>query len=180
MLNLIAGLDVPDSGRIDVAGIDVGALDEGARARLRLETVGVIFQEHQLIDEFTAWENVALPLEVRGAAPGPAKTAALAELERVGLGGLADRLPSQLSSGQRQRVGIARALVGQRRVLLADEPTGALDSTNARALFGLIRTLCDQGTLAVTATHDSLGQEFADAVYQLVDGRLTMRETARR
>lgn len=179
LLNLIAGLDVADSGRIDVVGIDVGALDEGGRARLRLETIGVVFQEHQLIDEFTACENVALPLEVRGIPPGSARAAALAELERVGLGGLGDRPPSRLSSGQRQRVGIARALVGQRRVLLADEPTGALDSANARALFGLIRTLCDQGTLAVVCTHDLLGQGFADAVYDLVDGRLTPRETAK-
>ena len=178
LLNLIAGLDVADSGNIHVAGIDVGALDEGGRARLRLETIGVIFQDHQLIDEFTAWENVALPLEVRGIPGKQARAAALAELERVGLGGLGDRLPSQLSSGQRQRVGIARALVGQRRVLLADEPTGALDSTNARALFALIRALCDQGTLAVVCTHDPLGRGFADTVYEVVDGRLTRRETA--
>ncbi len=176
LLNLIAGLDIPDSGSIHVDGIDVGALDEGGRARLRLETIGVVFQDHQLIDEFTAWENVALPLEVRGLPGKQARAAAVAELERVGLGGLGDRLPSQLSSGQRQRVGIARALVGQRRVLLADEPTGSLDSTNGRALFALIRALCDQGTLAVVCTHDPLAHEYADAVYELVDGRLTTHE----
>ncbi len=179
LLNLIAGLDVPDSGTIHVAGIDVGALDEAGRARLRLETVGVVFQDHQLIEEFTAWENVALPLEVRGVPLEQARAAALAELERVGLGGLADRLPSQLSGGQRQRVGIARALAGQRRVLLADEPTGSLDSANSRALFALIRALCDQGTLAVVCSHDPLCQEYADTVYEMVDGRLSRREVAR-
>lgn len=179
LLNLIAGLDVPDSGTIHVAGVDVGALDEAGRARLRLETVGVVFQDHQLIEEFTAWENVALPLEVRGVPLEQARAAALAELERVGLGGLADRLPSQLSGGQRQRVGIARALAGQRRVLLADEPTGSLDSANSRALFALIRALCDQGTLAVVCSHDPLCQEYADTVYEMVDGRLSRREVAR-
>uniref|UniRef100_A0A7C2WI13 ABC transporter ATP-binding protein n=1 Tax=Thermorudis sp. TaxID=1969470 RepID=A0A7C2WI13_9BACT len=179
LLNLIAGLDVPDSGTIHVAGVDVGALDEAGRARLRLETVGVVFQDHQLIEEFTAWENVALPLEVRGVPLEQARAAALAELERVGLGGLTDRLPSQLSGGQRQRVGIARALAGQRRVLLADEPTGSLDSANSRALFALIRALCEQGTLAVVCSHDPLCQEYADTVYEMVDGHLSRREVAR-
>lgn len=173
LLNLLAGLDVADGGTIQVAGTDVGTLDEGGRARLRLETIGVVFQDHQLIDEFTAWENVALPLEVRGVSGTKAKAEALAELERVGLAGLEDRLPSQLSGGQRQRVGIARALIGQRRVLLADEPTGALDSTNSRALFALIRTLCDQGTLAVVCSHDVMCQEFADSVYEMTDGHLS-------
>ncbi|ACZ39887.1 MULTISPECIES: ABC transporter ATP-binding protein [Sphaerobacter] len=179
LLNLIAGLDVADSGTIHVNGVDVGALDEGGRARLRLETIGVVFQDHLLIDEFTAWENVALPLEVRGFTGAEARASALAELERVGLAGLEDRLPSQLSGGQRQRVGIARALVGQRRVLLADEPTGSLDSANSRALFALIRKLCDQGTLAVVCSHDPMCQEFADTVYEMVDGRLRQREVAR-
>lgn len=178
LLNLLAGLDVADGGTIHVAGTDVGALDEGGRARLRLETIGVVFQDHQLIDEFTAWENVALPLEVRGGSGKEAKAEALAELERVGLGGLEDRLPSQLSGGQRQRVGIARALIGQRRVLLADEPTGALDSTNSRALFALIRELCDQGTLAVVCSHDVMCQEFADSVYEMTDGHLSRQGVA--
>jgi putative ABC transport system ATP-binding protein len=175
LLNLLAGLDSPDMGRLEVGGHDLGALDETGRARLRLETVGVIFQDHNLVDEFTARENAALPLEIRGVRRAEAFEAADAELRRVGLEGLEDRRPRQMSGGQQQRVGIARALVGDRRVLLADEPTGALDSGNSRALFELIRHLCDQGTLAVVCSHDALCQEFADTVYEMVDGQMHPR-----
>ncbi|MBA3310898.1 MAG: ABC transporter ATP-binding protein [Nocardioidaceae bacterium] len=176
LLNLIAGLDTADSGTVHIADVEVGSLTESERARHRLETVGVVFQEHQLIDEFTARENVALPLEVRGLPVGKAARQADIELERVGIRHLADRMPSQMSGGQRQRVGIARALAGQRRVLLADEPTGALDSTNSRALFALIRDLCRQGTLAVVCSHDAMCREFADTVYEMIDGQLLRRE----
>ncbi|WP_410538081.1 ABC transporter ATP-binding protein [Streptomyces sp. KL2] len=175
LLNLLAGLDLADSGEIRVDGVDVSAADEAQRAELRLGTVGVVFQEHNLIEEFTAAENVALPLEARGVPVGEAREEALAQLARVGLAGLEDRMPWQLSGGQRQRVGVARALTGQRAVLLADEPTGALDSTATRELFELIRKLCDDGVLAVVCSHDPHCREFADTVYEVVDGRLESR-----
>lgn len=176
LVNLIAGLDTADAGRILVGQADLGLLGESGRARLRLDTVGVVFQDHNLIDEFTALENIALPLEALGVGRGSALRQASEQLERVGLGGLGDRLPSRMSGGQRQRVGIARALVGERRVLLADEPTGALDSRNSRELFELVRELCDQGTLAVVCTHDQGCQDLADTVYEMADGRLSNRE----
>jgi ABC-type lipoprotein export system ATPase subunit len=178
LVNLLAGLDVPDEGTIWIGPVDVGALDEDARARLRLQTVGVVFQDHNLVEEFTAAENVALPLEVRGWTYRDALREAVVQLGRAGLEGLDARLPGQLSGGQRQRVGIARALAGDRRVLLADEPTGALDSANSRALFQLIRALCDDGTLAIVCSHDPVVREYADTAYEMVDGRVLRRETA--
>lgn len=176
LLNLLAGLDLPDSGEIQVGGYDVGRLDESGRARLRLRTVGVVFQDHNLLEEFTAVENVALPLEAAGMSPAAAETAARQQLARVGLDGLESRFPHQLSGGQRQRVGIARALTGDRAVLLADEPTGALDSGASTDLFALIRKLCDDGLLAVVCSHDPLCRSFADTVYEMRDGRLAAAE----
>jgi ABC-type lipoprotein export system ATPase subunit len=178
LINLIAGLDTPDSGTILVESVDVGRLNESQRARLRLEKVGVVFQDHNLVEEFTAVDNVALPLEVLGVKTDEARSQAVVQLERVGLAGLGPRLPNQLSGGQRQRVGIARALVGSRQILLADEPTGALDSKNSRALFELLRELCDQGALVVVCTHDLMIKEFADTIYEMVDGRLMVSEVA--
>ena len=171
LLNLIAGLDSATSGTILVEDTDVGLLSEEQRARLRLERVGVVFQDHNLIEEFTANENVMLPLEALGAPAQKARAHAEAELERVGLHGLGQRFPAQLSGGQRQRVGIARALVGGRRLLVADEPTGALDSANSRALFQLLRGLCDQGTTVLLGTHELMSQDFADTIYEMRDGR---------
>lgn len=176
LVNLLAGLDLPDSGEIQVGGYDVGRLDESGRARLRLRTVGVVFQDHNLLEEFTAVENVALPLEAAGTSPAAAETAARQQLARVGLDGLESRFPHQLSGGQRQRVGIARALTGDRAVLLADEPTGALDSGASTDLFALIRKLCDDGLLAVVCSHDPLCRSFADTVYEMRDGRLAPAE----
>ncbi|MDQ3678928.1 MAG: ABC transporter ATP-binding protein [Actinomycetota bacterium] len=173
LLNLIAGLDAATSGTIVVDGSDVGAMDEDQRARMRLQRVGVVFQDHNLIEEFSAVENVMLPLEAVGMSPARARETARAELERVGLAGLEERFPAELSGGQCQRVGIARALMGGRRILLADEPTGALDSVNSRALFELLRGICDEGTTVVLATHELMSREFADVVYELHDGTPT-------
>lgn len=180
LLNLLAGLDLADRGEIQVGGVDVEQADERERAQLRLRTVGVVFQDHNLIEEFTAAENVALPLEARGVPLAQARDDALAQLARVGLAGLEDRLPRQMSGGQRQRVGVARALTGQRAVLLADEPTGALDSEATRELFSLIRGLCDEGVLAVICSHDPRCRPFADSLYEIIDGRLETRPSARR
>ncbi|MGK5697488.1 ABC transporter ATP-binding protein [Streptomyces sp. URMC 128] len=175
LLNLLAGLDLADSGEIRVGGVDVGTADEAQRASLRLRTVGVVFQEHNLIEEFTAAENVALPLEAAGLSVAEARGQARDQLARVGLAGLEDRFPWQMSGGQRQRVGVARALTGQRSVLLADEPTGALDSAATKELFELFRKLCDDGVLAVICSHDPRCRDFADTVYEVVDGRLESR-----
>lgn len=172
LLNLIAGLDRPDDGTICVAGTDLTQLREKELTAFRLARMGVVFQDHNLIEEFTAVENVMLPLEVAGQSARRARAAAESQLAVVGLEKLSDRLPRQLSGGQKQRVGIARALVGDRRVLLADEPTGALDSANSLALFETLRSLCVDGTCVVLATHDPLAQEFASAVYTMTDGRL--------
>lgn len=173
LLNLLAGLDLPDSGEIQVGERDVGRLDESGRAELRLTSIGVVFQDHNLIEEFTAVENVALPLEANGVDFDEAHDEAVRQLARVGLEGLGSRFPHELSGGQRQRVGVARALVGDRAILLADEPTGSLDSAATTALFALIRTLCDEGLLAVVCSHDPECRRFADAVYEMTDGRLS-------
>lgn len=177
LINLLAGLDGAEAGDVRVGGVEVGALSEDGRAWLRLHTVGVVFQDPNLIDEFTAAENVALPLEARGMNEREAHSQALDQLRRVGLAGLENRLPAQMSGGQRQRVGIARTLVGERRILLADEPTGALDSKNSVAIFGLVRQLCDEGVLAVVCSHDERCREYADTVYEMVDGRLVARSS---
>lgn len=178
LLNLIAGLDSATRGSVVVLGTAMDALNEDGRARLRLEHVGVVFQDDNLIEEFTAGENVALPLEVLGARQAEAASVARAQLARVGLDGLGRRLPAQLSGGQRQRVGIARALVGRRSLLLADEPTGALDSANSRALFALLRSLADEGTTVILATHEPLARAYADRIFEMVDGRPVALTTA--
>lgn len=177
LLNLVAGLDTPDSGSILVESSQVDQLDEDQRAKLRLTTIGVVFQDHNLIEEFTAKENVALPLEVLGLTSTEAGNQAERQLDRVGLDELGNRLAGNFSGGQRQRIGIARALAGDRRVLLADEPTGALDSKNSRALFELLRQLADEGTSVVVCSHDLMAHEFADTVYEMVDGELFRRES---
>jgi len=176
LLNLIAGLDVPDAGDIQVEGVDLVRCSERERAALRLSRVGVVFQSHNLIEEFTALENVALPLEAAGVSWEASAAEAAGQLARVGLAGLEGRLPSQLSGGQRQRVGIARALVGDKTLLLADEPTGALDSAATSGVFTLVRELCDAGILAVVCSHDLRCRSYADTVYEMVDGRLSRQE----
>ncbi|WP_375407045.1 ABC transporter ATP-binding protein [uncultured Amnibacterium sp.] len=172
LLNVISGLSVPDSGDVIVNDREISRLDESARAHVRLTEVGLVFQDHNLIPEFSAMENVMLPLRGRGIADREASTEAEAMLAAVGLGGLGRRMPTQLSGGQKQRVGIARALVGGRGTLLADEPTGALDSENSRTVFSLLRSLASQGVTVVVATHDPLAREIADRVVLMRDGRV--------
>lgn len=173
MLNVLAGIEVPDTGTVSVAGQDLTGASEAARARVRLEHIGVVFQSNNLIAELSAQQNVALPLMVRGHTRAQASEVASAALAQVGLEGLDARLPAAMSGGQRQRVGIARALAGGQEVIVADEPTGALDSANSTRLFALLRDLCDGGTAVVLATHDPLAREVADAVHHIVDGRLS-------
>lgn len=173
LLNQVAGLDVPDEGTVMVEGTELGGLPEGRRAAKRLDAIGVVFQENNLVGEFTAGENVFIPLLARGMSYRDATGSAKRWLERVGVTELFDRYPREMSGGQRQRVGIARALAGERRVLVADEPTGSLDSANSRMLFDLIGSLChEEGIAALVATHDPLGRDAADEVWTMVDGRI--------
>lgn len=171
LLNVLAGLDTADAGRVEVAGVDVVRASEAERTALRLRSVGMVFQDSNLVAQFTAAENVELILRCQGAtAP---RRQAVALLDALGVGELADRRPSDMSGGQRQRVGIARALAGDRQVILCDEPTGALDRANSRALFGLLRDLAQGKQIGVLiATHDREAETFADRVLTLVDGRV--------
>lgn len=145
LINVMAGLDVPTSGSVVVDEQPLDGIGERARARGRLETIGVVFQDENLIPELTAGENIMLPLLARGTDRGQALEQARESLTRVGLPELLDRRPAEMSGGQRQRVGIARAIAGGRTILLADEPSGAVDTATAEGLFTLMRQLADEG-----------------------------------
>jgi putative ABC transport system ATP-binding protein len=170
LLSLIGGLDVPTSGTITVLGRDVGALRPVEQAMLRRRVVGYVFQDLNLLPGLTAVENVALPLELDGASWRNAAKAARAALAGVGLGGRAARFPARLSGGEQQRVAVARALVGGRRVILADEPTGSLDSVTGAMVVDLLRGFCDAGGSCVMVTHNPAHAEVADLVIRLRDG----------
>jgi putative ABC transport system ATP-binding protein len=172
LLSLIGGLDRPNDGRVLVAGQDVGSLKPKDLAILRRRTVGYVFQDLNLLAGLTARENVAIPLELDGRPIGEARAAADAALESVGLAALADRFPDDLSGGEQQRVAIARALVGGRQILLADEPTGALDSITGESVMRLLRAHCDGGGTAILVTHDAAHAAWADRVVFLRDGRM--------
>ena len=142
------------------------------RARLRRRSVGYVFQDFNLLAGLTAAENVALPLELDGTKARAARKVAMGALDELGLGDRAGRYPDQLSGGERQRVAIARAVVGDRRLLLADEPTGALDSVNGEGVMRLVRTACRRGVAGVVVTHDAQLASWADRVVFLRDGRM--------
>jgi len=172
LLSLVGGLDKPSEGRVVVAGQEVGSLKSKDLAILRRRTVGYVFQDLNLLLGLTARENVAIPLELDGRPIGQARAAADAALESVGLASLADRFPDDLSGGEQQRVAIARALVGGRRIVLADEPTGALDSMTGESVMRLLRAHCDGGGTAILVTHDAAHAAWADRVVFLRDGRM--------
>lgn len=171
LLGLIAGLDAPTSGQVSIDGVDITRLGEDALARLRGEKIGFVFQFFHLIPSLTAYENVAVPMEIAGA-PDP-RTRAERLLEEVGLTGRAHHYPSQLSGGEQQRVAIARALANDPPIVLADEPTGNLDSTNGRHIMELLRDIHDKRrTTVVLVTHDADLASLADARLVLRDGRV--------
>ena len=172
LLSLVGGLDRPSEGRVLVAGQDVGSLKPKELAILRRRTVGYVFQDLNLLAGLTARENVAISLELDGRPVAEARAAADEALRSVGLESLADRFPDDLSGGEQQRVAIARALVGGRRILLADEPTGALDSITGESVLRLLRAHCDGGGTAILVTHDAAHAAWADRVVFLRDGRL--------
>jgi putative ABC transport system ATP-binding protein len=172
LLSLVGGLDKPSEGKVIVDGEDVGAMKSRDLAILRRRTVGYVFQDLNLLAGLTAAENVAIPLELDGRSVGAARTAALDALASVGLGELANRFPDDLSGGEQQRVAIARALVGGRPILLADEPTGALDSITGESVMRLLRRHCDEGGTAILVTHDAAHAAWAHRVVFLRDGRI--------
>jgi putative ABC transport system ATP-binding protein len=172
LLSLVGGLDRPSQGRVVVDGDDVGSMGSRELAILRRRIVGYVFQDLNLLPSLTARENVSLPMELDGAGVAAARTAADDALSSVGLAQLADRFPDDLSGGEQQRVAIARAFVGGRRILLADEPTGALDSMTGESVMRLLRTHCDGGGTAILVTHDAAHAAWADRVVFLRDGRL--------
>ncbi|MBV9794611.1 MAG: ABC transporter ATP-binding protein [Actinobacteria bacterium] len=172
LLTIAGSLEEPDRGEVLVAGMALRELSRNARARLRRRTVGYVFQDFNLLPGLTAAENVALPLELDGVPGRTARGAALRALEEVGLSARAPHFPDQLSGGERQRVAIARAVAGERRLLLADEPSGALDSGNAEAVMRLIHSACKRGVAAVVVTHDAQLASWADRVVFLRDGKI--------
>ena len=172
LLTIAGSLEEPDSGEVLIDGTPLSGMSRNARARLRRRTVGYVFQDFNLLPGLTVAENVALPLELDGMSARPARTAALGVLNELGLEERAARFPDELSGGERQRVAIARAVVGDRRLLLADEPSGALDSVNAEAVMRMIHNACKRGVAAVVVTHDAQLASWADRVVFLRDGRV--------
>jgi putative ABC transport system ATP-binding protein len=147
-------------------------MSRNGRARLRRRAIGYVFQDYNLLPGLTAAENVSLPLELDGFPARKARAAGMAALEQLGLASRAGHYPDQLSGGERQRVSIARAVVGDRRLLLADEPSGALDSANGEAVMDLIRAACDRGVAALVVTHDAHLAARADRIVSIKDGHL--------
>jgi putative ABC transport system ATP-binding protein len=170
LLHLLGALDVPTTGSIHFAGRDLKALSERRRSLLRRRRIGFIFQSFNLLPTLTAAENVALPLLLAG--EGPSRGRALAALDRIGLSARADHFPEQMSGGEMQRVAIARALVTDPELILCDEPTGNLDSTNAREILLLLRSLPDGRRTVVLVTHDLQAAAHGDRTIHLRDGRL--------
>jgi putative ABC transport system ATP-binding protein len=178
LLTCAGGLDTPTSGTVTVEGTDLGSLSRKQLAALRRRSVGYIFQELNLIPALTAAENVSLPRELDGDGHRKARALALVALEEVGIADLADRFPDDMSGGQQQRVAIARAIVGDRRLVLADEPTGALDTDTGEQVLRLLRARCDAGAAGVLVTHEARHAAWADRVVFLRDG-LLIDETGR-
>jgi putative ABC transport system ATP-binding protein len=172
LLSILGLLDSPSDGTYNLAGKPVSDLPLSERARVRNREVGFIFQSFNLIGDLNVFENVELPLTYRGMKAAERKTRSMAALERVGMAHRAKHLPSQLSGGQQQRVAVARAVAGDPLILLADEPTGNLDSTNGEAVMELLRELHQQGATVCMVTHDQRYAAHADRSVHLFDGRV--------
>lgn len=178
LLTIAGSLEEPSSGEVLIGGLALSGMSRGAKSRLRRRTVGYVFQDYNLLPGLTAGENVALPLELDGMSARKARAAGLQALAQLGLAERAAAFPDQLSGGERQRVAIARAVVGERRLLLADEPSGALDSVNAEEVLRLLHAACKRGVAAVMVTHDAQLASWADRVVFLRDGKVTDQTAA--
>jgi putative ABC transport system ATP-binding protein len=172
LLTIAGSLEDPTAGEVLIGRAPLSGMSRNDKARLRRRTIGYVFQDFNLLAGLTAVENVALPLELDGIGARKAHIAGMAALDELGLADRAAHFPDQLSGGERQRVSIARAVVGERHLLLADEPSGALDSTNGEAVMQLIAAACKRGVAAVVVTHDAHLASWADRVLFLRDGHV--------
>jgi putative ABC transport system ATP-binding protein len=170
LMNMIGALDKPSSGEVSIGGEKISGMSEDQLALLRSKKVGFVFQEFNLINSMNAWQNVALPMIFRGVKPAKREERAKKLLEKVGLGDRTEHRPSELSGGQRQRVSIARALANDPDIILADEPTGNLDTETGEKIMELLENLNDRGKTIVMVTHDPNDAEYADRVVEIVDG----------
>ena len=181
LLAIAGGLDSPTSGSGQIDGVPLFSKDRERIAKLRRQTIGYVFQDFNLIPALTVVQNVALPLELDGIPASRARAEALAALGTMGIETLAKRFPDEISGGQRQRVAIARSFVGQRRVILADEPTGALDSRTGESVIRALRERIDGGAAGILVTHDAKNAAWADRILLLKDGVITSEtKTVRR
>lgn len=172
LLTIAGSLEDPTSGDVVVGGQLLSSMSRNDKARMRRRSVGFVFQDYNLLAGLSAVENVSLPLELDGLTAKKARAVGMNALEELGLADRASSYPDQLSGGERQRVSIARAVVGERRLLLADEPSGALDSANGEAVMRLVLAACRRGVAAVVVTHDAQLASWADRVVFLRDGRV--------
>ncbi len=180
LLSILGLLDSPSSGQYLLDGTSAENLDAGLRARVRNQAIGFIFQAFNLIGDLTVYENVELPLTYRGTGAAERRERVQESLERVGLAHRTRHYPNQLSGGQQQRVAVARAIVGKPLILLADEPTGNLDSRNGSAVMGLLKELHDDGATICMVTHDPRYSHLADRTVHLFDGQIVSEDQARR
>ena len=178
-MNIIGCLDVPTAGSYHLGGVDVSTMDDDQQAEIRNKMLGFIFQQYNLIPKLTVLENVELPLLYGGVPAEERRARAVRSLERVGLAEKQKNLPAQLSGGQQQRVSIARALAGEPSVILADEPTGALDSRTGREVLGFLKQLNREGDTVVLITHDNSIAVKADRIVRLQDGKIIYDGDAR-
>jgi putative ABC transport system ATP-binding protein len=178
LLTIAGSLEEATSGQVLVDGTDLAAVSRSDRAKMRRRSIGYVFQDFNLLPGLTALENATLPLELDGVRSKTARVTAVKALEELAVAEHADRYPDELSGGERQRVAIARAIVGERRLLLADEPTGALDSVNGEAVMRLLRAATQRGVAGVVVTHEAQLASWADRVVFLRDGHVVDQTVA--
>jgi putative ABC transport system ATP-binding protein len=178
LLTIAGSLEQATDGHVLVDGVDLASVSRSEQAQMRRRSIGYVFQDFNLLPGLTAVENVALPLELDGSRARAARATGLEAMEELDVEDLADRYPDELSGGERQRVAIARAIVGERRLLLADEPTGALDSVSGEAVMRLLRAATQRGVAGVVVTHEAHLASWADRVVFLRDGQVVDQTSA--